>query len=106
MVSEKEKDVDDVHPVSNATVVAVPEEKYRNLPDHFGLGETDQHGHFTIRGSPREVTRSMHGKDVEENVYRDPDFLKSAGSEWHGFESGGGFASAGYLEVESGRRWQ
>jgi len=77
MVSERGKDVDDVHPVSNAMVVAVPEEKYRNLPDHFATGETDQHGRFTVRGVAPGSYTLYAWQDVEENVYRDADFLKS-----------------------------
>ena len=48
VVVEKAKDVDNDYPVANATVVAVPEEKFRKLLDHFGVGSTDQHGRFTI----------------------------------------------------------
>jgi protocatechuate 3,4-dioxygenase beta subunit len=76
-VVEKEKDVDNNHIVANATVVAVPEEKYRKIPDHFGSGSTDQHGAFTIRGlSPGSYTLYAW-QDVEESEWRDPDFLKS-----------------------------
>ena len=76
-VIEKEKDVDNNHLVANATVVAVPEEKYRKIPDRFGSGSTDQHGAFTIRGlSPGSYT-VYAWQDVEESEWRDPDFLKS-----------------------------
>jgi len=76
-VTEKEKDVDNDHLVANATVVAVPEEKYRKIPDHFGSGSTDQRGAFTIRGlSPGSYTLYAW-QDVEESEWRDPDFLKS-----------------------------
>ncbi len=77
VVSEKEKDVDDAHPVTNAVVVAVPEEKYRNLFDHFGTGQTDQNGRFTLHGIPPGSYTLYAWQDVEENVYRDADFLKS-----------------------------
>lgn len=77
VVSEKEKDVDDGHPVANAMVVAVPEEKYRKLPDHFGTGETDQNGRFTLHGIAPGSYTLYAWQDVEENVYRDADFLKS-----------------------------
>jgi protocatechuate 3,4-dioxygenase beta subunit len=82
MVVEKEKDVDtdhlnNDHPVANATVVAVPEEKYRKLPDRFGSSATDQHGRFTIRGLAPGSYRLYAWQDVEEGVWRDPDFLKS-----------------------------
>jgi hypothetical protein len=76
-VVEKEKDVDNNHLVANATVVAVPEEKYRKIPDRFVSGSTDQHGAFTIRGlSPGSYTLYAW-QDVEESEWRDPDFLKS-----------------------------
>jgi hypothetical protein len=82
MVVEKEKDVDtdplkNDHPVANATVVAVPEEKYRKLPDRFGSGATDQHGRFTIRGLAPGSYRLYAWQDMEEGVWRDPDFLKT-----------------------------
>jgi hypothetical protein len=76
-VVEKEKDVDNDHPVPNATVVAVPEEKYRKLPKHFGIGSTDQHGRFMIRGLPPGNYALFAWQDLEEGVYRDADFLKS-----------------------------
>jgi protocatechuate 3,4-dioxygenase beta subunit len=82
VLREKEKDADidhvnDDHPVADATVVAVPEEKYRKLPDRFGIGSTDQHGHFTIRGVAPGSYTLYAWQDLEDGVYRDPDFLKS-----------------------------
>jgi protocatechuate 3,4-dioxygenase beta subunit len=84
---EEEKDADTDHmnndhvnndpPVANATVVAVPEEKYRKLPDRFGIGSTDQHGRFTIRGMAPGSYTLYAWQDLEDGVYRDPDFLKS-----------------------------
>jgi protocatechuate 3,4-dioxygenase beta subunit len=72
-----EKDGDNVHPVANATVVAVPEERYRKLPDRFGTGSTDQHGRFTIRGVAPGSYTLYAWQDLEEGVWRDADFLKS-----------------------------
>ena len=79
---EEEKDADADHvnndpPVANATVVAVPEEKYRKLPDRFGIGSTDQHGRFTIRSMAPGSYTLYAWQDLEDGVYRDPDFLKS-----------------------------
>jgi hypothetical protein len=72
-----EKDSDKVQPAANVTVVAVPEEKYRKLPDRFGIGSTDQRGHFMIRGVAPGSYKLYAWQDVEESVCRDPDFLKS-----------------------------
>jgi hypothetical protein len=69
--------VNNDHPVANATVVAVPEEKYRKLPDRFVTGSTDQHGRFTIRGVAPGSYTLYAWQDLEEGVCRDPDFLKS-----------------------------
>src|SRR5712692_4125580 len=77
VVVEKEKDVDNEHAVANATVVAVPEEKYRKLPDRFVTGSTDQHGSFTIRGLAPGSYTLYAWQDLDEPVWVDPDFLKS-----------------------------
>ena len=69
--------VNNDNPVANATVVAVPEEKYRKLPDRFGIESTDQHGRFTIRGVAPGTYTLYAWQDLEDGVYRDPDFLKS-----------------------------
>jgi hypothetical protein len=76
-VIEKEGDAEGDRPVANATVVAVPEEKYRKLPDRFASGATDQNGHFAIRGLAPGSYMLYAWQDVDENVYTDPDFLKS-----------------------------
>jgi hypothetical protein len=76
-VVEKEKDIEDGHPAASATVVAVPEEKYRNLHDRFLTGETDQRGRFAIRGLPPGSYTLYAWQDLEDGTYRDPDFLRS-----------------------------
>jgi hypothetical protein len=65
------------HPAANAIVVAVPEEKYRKLPYHFVSGSTDQFGHFLLRGLAPGSYTLYAWRDVEDDVWRDPDFLKS-----------------------------
>ncbi len=76
-VVEKEKDVDDAHPATNATVVAVPEEKYRKIPNRFASGTTDQYGRFSVRGLAPGSYTLYAWLDLEDSVWRDPDFLKS-----------------------------
>jgi hypothetical protein len=98
-VVEKEKDVDtdpanNDHPVANATVVAVPEEKYRKLADRFVTGSTDQHGRFTIGGVAPGSYRLYAWQDMEGSVWRDSDFLKSQE------------ANGTTLKVEEGSRQQ
>jgi hypothetical protein len=96
---EKEKDVNtghpnNDHPIANATVVAVPETKYRKLPDRFVTGATDQHGHFTIRGLAPGSYTLYAWQDLEDGVWHDADFLKS--------QEANGTA----LKVEEGSRQQ
>jgi hypothetical protein len=75
--AEKEKGIENDHPVPNATVVAVPEEKYRKLPDRFGTGSTDQHGHFIIRALAPGTYTLYAWQVTDEEIWRDPDFLKA-----------------------------
>ncbi len=64
-------------PASNATVVAVPEEKYRKLHDRYGIGAADQNGRFTIRGLAPGSYTVFAWQDIDEGLYYDSAFLKS-----------------------------
>jgi hypothetical protein len=64
-------------PVSNTTVVAVPESKMRARVDRFQKTLSDQTGHFSLRGlRPGEYTL-FAWESVEGEAYLDPEFLKT-----------------------------
>lgn len=64
-------------PVSNTTVVAVPELKMRARVDRFHKTLSDQTGHFSLRGlRPGEYTL-FAWESVDGEAYLNPDFLKS-----------------------------
>jgi protocatechuate 3,4-dioxygenase beta subunit len=76
VVSDRDQQGDDA-PASNVQVVAVPEERYRKIPERFGDGVTDQFGRFTIRSLAPGTYTLFSWQDVGDDVYKDPDFLKS-----------------------------
>jgi protocatechuate 3,4-dioxygenase beta subunit len=76
VVTDRDQQGNDA-PVSNVQVVAVPEEKYRKIPERFGNGATDQFGRFTFRGLAPGTYTLFAWQDVGDDIYRDPDFLKS-----------------------------
>jgi uncharacterized protein (DUF2141 family) len=64
-------------PASNATVVAIPEEKYRKLHDRYVIGSADQNGLFTIHGLAPGSYTVFAWQDIDEVLYYDAAFLKS-----------------------------
>jgi hypothetical protein len=98
-VVEKEKDVDEDYAVPNATVVAVPEEKFRKLPGHFGIGSSDQHGRFTIRGLAPGNYTLYSWPDIEDGVYHDADFLKSQAANGKAVKIEEGFSQTVQLKL-------
>lgn len=68
---------DHAQPVADATVVFVPEEKFRKVREHFAVATSDQRGHFTVRGIAPGAYTVFAWQDVEDGLYYDADFLRS-----------------------------
>jgi hypothetical protein len=69
--------LDKDQPATNATVVAVPEEKYRKVNERFGIGAADQNGHFTIHGLAPGSYTLFAWQDLDDRLYYDAAFLKA-----------------------------
>ncbi len=64
-------------PVPDATVVLVPEEKFRKSRQHFAVTGSDQHGHFLLRGLAPGTYAAFAWQDVDDGLYYDASFLRS-----------------------------
>jgi hypothetical protein len=64
-------------PVADAVVVAVPEARFRKLPDHYRKVVTDQSGHFRLRGLPPGSYTILAWESVDGEAYYNSDFLKN-----------------------------
>ena len=63
-------------PVADATVVAVPESRFRNHPDCYRKAVTDQRGRFTLSGLPAGDYTIFVWESIEGEDYLNPDVLK------------------------------
>ncbi len=64
-------------PVADATVVLVPEEKFRKSRQRFAVASSDQHGHFLLRGLAPGSYSAFAWQDVDDGLYYDAGFLRS-----------------------------
>ena len=63
-------------PVANATVIGVPEPSLRSQFDLYQRGETDQNGHFQLRGIKPGAYSFYAWGNLDDESYMDPDFLR------------------------------
>ena len=66
----------DDQPGLGATVVLVPEPRFRSRSDLFQTATTDQYGHFEFARVPPGEYKVFAWDDVEPGIWNDPDFLK------------------------------
>jgi hypothetical protein len=63
-------------PVPGATVVAVPEARYRPQVDRFSKAVADQNGRFELRAVPPGDYTVFAWESLDGDVYYDPEFLR------------------------------
>jgi hypothetical protein len=62
--------------LADATVVAVPEEKYRQQQNRYAKVSTDQHGHFSMKGLRPGAYTLLAWETMDGDDYFDPEYLK------------------------------
>jgi hypothetical protein len=73
-------------PLSNVTVVAVPDAEHRKSPSRFIHVSSDQQGHFLMRAIPPGDYTIIAWEEIEDGAYSDPEVLKkdeSSGKQLH-----------------------
>jgi len=63
-------------PAPGVLVTLIPDANHRSLLSLFKTANTDQNGHFTIRGARPGEYKLFAWEAVESGAYQDPDFLK------------------------------
>jgi protocatechuate 3,4-dioxygenase beta subunit len=63
-------------PVASATVIGVPEQALRSQFDLYQRGETDQNGHFQLRGIKPGGYSFYAWNAMDDESYMDPEFLR------------------------------
>ncbi|HET8667231.1 MAG TPA: carboxypeptidase regulatory-like domain-containing protein, partial [Terriglobales bacterium] len=64
------------HPYASATVIAVPEDQYRDWYEIYGRAESDQNGRFTMRGLRPGDYRLFAWEEMQDGAFMDPEFMR------------------------------
>jgi hypothetical protein len=67
----------ELHPVSRAWVVVVPDPPHRDREDMYSMTATDSFGHFSLLGLPPGDFKLFAWEPVQGTNYIDPDFFKA-----------------------------
>jgi polysaccharide lyase family 4-like protein len=67
-------------------VVLIPDPGSHQKPDQYKTANTDQHGHFEIRGVPPGHYRAFAWEKLDAAAYDDPAFLKPFESKSESFD--------------------
>lgn len=62
-------------PAAGAKITLIPGGSHRS-PTRYKTGDTDQNGHFIIKGVAPGEYKIYAWEDIEEGAYEDPDFMK------------------------------
>ena len=63
-------------PAAGAKVTLIPDESHRSYSSFYKTIDTDQNGHFAIKGVAPGEYKIYAWEDIEEGAYQDPDFIK------------------------------
>jgi Carboxypeptidase regulatory-like domain len=86
-------------PTPDATIVAVPETRYRHLPDHYRKAVSDQSGHFRLRGLPPGSYTLYAWESVDGEAYTNAEFLRSYEGQGKALRVGEGDHATAQLKV-------
>ena len=67
---------EDNMPIANATVIGVPEQPLQSQFDLYQRGESDENGHFRLRGIKPGTYSFYAWNNMEDESYMDPEFLR------------------------------
>jgi hypothetical protein len=63
-------------PAASSTITLIPDAEHRELSWMYKTGNTDQNGHFTMKGLRPGKYTVYAWEDIETGAYMDPDFMK------------------------------